>query len=93
MKNYDSFSRVFEIANQLLTCHSLYLAPCIEEERQRGRVVRAADLKSGDPEFKFKSGDPEFKSRSEYYLDLFEVVLGSTPRLRLYIFASASWDS
>ena len=35
-----------------------------------------------------KSGDPEFKSRSDQKLDLFEVVPGSTPRLRLYI---ANW--
>ena len=27
VKNYDNFSRVFEITNHLLTCHSLYLAP------------------------------------------------------------------
>ena len=32
-----------------------------------------------------KSGDPEFKSRSDHQLDLFQVVLGSTPWLRLYI--------
>ena len=44
--------------------------------RQRGRVVRVPDL---------KSGDPEFKSRSDHQLDLFEVVPCSTPRLRLYI--------
>ena len=31
----------------------------------------------------FKSGDPEFKSRSDHQLDLFQVVLGLTPRLRL----------
>ena len=47
----------------------------------RGRVVRAQDL---------KSGDPEFKSRSDHYLDLFELVPGSTPRLRLYI---ANWSA
>ena len=27
----------------------------LELERQRGRVVRASDLKSGDPEFKSRS--------------------------------------
>ena len=27
VKNYDYISRVFEVANQLPTCHSLYLAP------------------------------------------------------------------
>ena len=27
MKNYDSFARVFEIANQLPRRHSLYLVP------------------------------------------------------------------
>ena len=32
-----------------------------------------------------KSGDPEFKSRSDHQLDLFEVIPGSSPRLRLYI--------
>ena len=32
-----------------------------------------------------KSGDPEFKSRSDHELDLFQVVLGSTPRQYLYI--------
>ena len=35
-----------------------------------------------------KSGDPEFKFCSDHYLDLFQVVLGSTPRLHLYI---ANW--
>ena len=43
--------------------------------RQRGRVVRAPDL---------KSGDPEFKSRPDHQLDLFQVEPGSTPRLRSY---------
>ena len=47
--------------------------------RQRGRVVRAPD---------FKSGDPEFRSRSDHSRDLFLGVLGFTPRLRLYI---ANW--
>ena len=37
-------------------------------------MVRAADL---------KSGDPEFQSRSDHQLDLFQVVPGSTPRLYL----------
>ena len=37
-----------------------------------------------------KSGDPEFKPRSDHWLDLFEVVPGSTPRLRLYI---ANWSA
>ena len=49
--------------------------------RQRGRVVRASDL---------KSGDPEFGSRSDHLLDLFQVVPGSTPWLRLYI---ANWSA
>ena len=44
--------------------------------RQRGRVARAQDL---------KSGNPKFKSRSDHRLDLFQVVPGSTPRLRLNI--------
>ena len=44
-----------------------------------GRVVRVPDL---------KSGDPEFKSRPDHQLDLSQVVLGSTPRLLLYI---ANW--
>ena len=48
----------------------------MSEWRQRGRVVRASSL---------KSGDPELKSRSDHKLDLFEVVPGSTPRLRSYI--------
>ena len=39
-------------------------------ERQRGRVVRAPDLKSGDP---------------DHWLDSFEVVRGSTPRRMLLI--------
>ena len=47
--------------------------------RHRGRVVRVLDL---------KSGDPESKSRSDHWLDLFQVVLGSTPRLHLYL---ANW--
>ena len=51
----------------------------LEENRQRGWVFRSSDL---------KSGDPEFKSRSDHLLDLFQVVLGSTPRLWLYI---ANW--
>ena len=42
-------------------------------------MVRALDL---------KTGDPEFKSCSDYQLDLFQVVPGSTPRLHLYI---ANW--
>ena len=37
-------------------------------------MVRAADL---------KSGDPEFKSHSNRQLDLCQVVHGSTPRLYL----------
>ena len=49
--------------------------------RQRGRVVRALDL---------KSGDPVFKSRPDHQLDLFQGVRGSTPRLRLYI---ANWSA
>ena len=49
--------------------------------RQRGRVVRVLDLKSGEPEFKF---------RSDHQLDLFQVAPGSTPRLRLYI---ANWSA
>ena len=44
-------------------------------------MVRARDL---------KSGDPEFKSRSDHWLDLFEVVPGSTPGLCLYI---ANWSA
>ena len=50
-------------------------------------MVRARDL---------KYGDPEFKSRSDHWLDLFEVDPGSTPRLRFYVAnwsGSASWDS
>ena len=39
-------------------------------------MVRGPDL---------KSGDPGFESRSDHYLDLFEVFPGSTPQLRLYI--------
>ena len=39
-------------------------------------MVRAPDL---------KSGNPEFKSRPDHQLDLFQVVPDSTPRLRLYI--------
>lgn len=45
---------------------------------QRGQVVRALDL---------KSGDLEFKSRSDQLLDLWQIVSVSTPRLRLYIAA------
>ena len=37
-----------------------------------------------------KSGDPGFKSRPDHQLDLFLVVLVSTPRLRLYI---ANWSA
>ena len=44
--------------------------------RQCGRVVRALDL---------KSGDPKFKSCSDHQLDLFQVVPGSTLRLHLDI--------
>ena len=43
--------------------------------------VRASDL---------KSGDPEFRSRSDHKLDLFLVLPGSTPWLRLYI---ANWSA
>lgn len=41
-------------------------------------MVRARDL---------KPGDPEFMSRSDHQVDLFQVhvVPGSTPRLRSYI--------
>ena len=42
--------------------------------RQRGRVVRTPDL---------KSGDPEFKSRADQLLNLFQVVPGSTARPRI----------
>jgi len=38
-------------------------------------VVRALDL---------KSGDPEFKSRADHLLDLFKLTPASAPRLRLY---------
>ena len=38
-------------------------------------MVQAPDL---------KYGDPEFKTRSDQQLELFQVVSGSTPRLRLY---------
>ena len=48
--------------------------------RQCGQGVRAPDL---------KSGNPEFKSRSDHQPDLFQVVLGSTPWLHLYI---ANWS-
>ena len=36
--------------------HWLFLALSTISWRQRGRVVRASDLKSGDPQFKFRSG-------------------------------------
>ena len=49
--------------------------------RQCGRAVRVLDL---------KSGDSEFKSRFEHKLDLFEIVPGLTPQLRLQI---ASWSA
>ena len=44
-----------------------------------GRVVRASDMKSGDPEFKF---------RSDHQLDLLQVFPRSTPWLRIYV---AKW--
>ena len=45
---------------------------CVKQKwRQRGRVVRAVDL---------KSAGPGFKSRSDHFLDLFSVVPSSTPR-------------
>ena len=48
-------------------------------------MVRVPDL---------TSGDLEFKSRSDHQLDLFQVILGSTPRLRLYNgLPAASWDA
>ena len=37
-----------------------------------------------------KSGDAELKSSSDNELDLFQVVSGSTPRLRLY---KANWSA
>ena len=40
--------------------------------RQNDRVVRASDL---------KSGDPDFTSRAHHQLDLFQVVPGSTAAL------------
>ena len=49
--------------------------------RQRGRVDRALDL---------KSGDPQFNLCSDHLLDLFEIVRYSTPRLPLYI---ANWSA
>ena len=51
------------------------------KRRQRGRVVRAPHL---------KSGDPDFKSRSYHQLDFFQVVRGSTPLLRL---RKANWST
>ena len=51
-----------------------------ENRGQRGRVVRAPDL---------NSGDPEVKSHPDYQLDFFQVAPGSTPRLRLY---TANWS-
>ena len=60
---------------------SFEMGVVLELERQRGRVVRAPDL---------KSGDSEFKSRSDHLRDLFEVVPGSTPWLRLY---KANWSA
>ena len=48
---------------------------------QCGQVVRAPDL---------KSGNPEFKSHSDHQLDLFQVVPGSTPQLYLY---KAIWSA
>ena len=44
-------------------------------------MVRAPDL---------KSADPEFKLRFDHQLDLFQVIPGSTPRLRLY---TANWST
>ena len=49
--------------------------------RQRCRVVRVPDL---------KSEDLKFKSCSEHQLDLFQVVLASTPRVHLHI---ANWSA
>ena len=43
--------------------------------RQRGLVVRASDL---------KSGDPELKSRSDHQLDLFQVVMFRKHRARQF---------
>ena len=43
-------------------------------------MVRAPDLKSGDPEF----GHPEFKSRSDHLLELLQVVPRSTPLMLLF---------
>ena len=47
-----------------------------KKRRQRSRMVWAPDL---------KSVDLEFKSRPDHQLNLFQVVPGSTPLLRLYI--------
>ena len=44
-------------------------------------VVRAPDL---------KSGDPEFGSRSDHQLEVFQVVPGLTPWLRFY---KANWSA
>ena len=43
-------------------------------------LIRAPDLKSGDPEFKFCF---------DHQLDLFQVFPGSTPQVLLYI---ATWS-
>ena len=48
---------------------------------QCGQVVREPDL---------KSSNPDFKSHTDHQLDLFQVVLGSTPRLGLY---KANWSA
>ena len=37
-----------------------------------------------------KSGHPEFKPLPDHELDLFQVVISSTPRLRLYLANSSS---
>ena len=50
--------------------------------------MRAPDL---------KSGDPEMESVSDHLVDLFQVALGSTPQVNLYManwsVLPASWNS
>jgi len=51
------------------------IASSAAQRRWHGWVVRALDL---------KSGDPEFQSCSDHQLDFLQVVFGSTPLLRFY---------
>ena len=67
MKKYDNFSRVFEIANQLLTRHSLHLAPRINGSLRSKRFRAVSEQRQREKWFHFSRGQNR-ESRSSVFL-------------------------